>query len=820
MAVSMDALLRIKADVQGEGAVQGLANKLSGLAKAGDGVSTGFKGLAGTAGGLIGGLKALLPLATGAGMVALAKSAIDAADNMNDLRQKTGVGVERLSQFKQAAEMSGTTIEGVSSGLIKLAKSMNMAASNTNFGRNTELELNRALSAVRYGERTQTQTVQQQADARIELIKGESESRLTELNRRYRNERTLLSDKYSDIQDQEQNAVQDQEQADIKRIQRAYDRARKAIQADATLADGYREERLNALQDAEDRETDAVKDGYARRSKERQRQLRDAQQEEQDLMQERQDAEVKALTASTQQQIEIVKQWAEQMKENGSDAAAAFKTLGVSIQDQNGKLRNSGDVMLDIADKFKIMEDGPKKASLALKLFGKSGADLIPMLNMGGNAIKKLGITMSGDFAANADALNDKMVQMQTQVGVLGLQIGTALMPFFVATTDALIALIEGFNKLPSSIQNLIGLAAAIVIAWGPVTGVISAVVAVFTTMGPALAAAIAAFSGLLAFLSGTVLPALLAFFSGPVGWTVLAVAAVVAMCIAFREPIGKFLSWVGSAFMDGIKAVWAWTEPARNLITGFFDWYMGYVRGTFQVLWAIVDTLLIQPWVTIWNVFLRQPVTDMLGWLSGIWQNVSQAFSDYVVKPISDGWDALIQILPNAMQRAADFVQSVWTGMVEAVKGVIRGLLQSVANAVNSVGGLVNNLISAFNNLPGADIPLVPMLQVPQFAAGGVVNRPTMALIGEAGQEYVIPQSKMAQASANYLAGARGSAVLNGNNNASAPVINITTGPVVEFDGKRYVSMDDLERAMRMTAEGVIGRLRTPSARIALGVA
>jgi hypothetical protein len=51
-------------------------------------------------------------------------------------------------------------------------------------------------------------------------------------------------------------------------------------------------------------------------------------------------------------------------------------------------------------------------------------------------------------------------------------------------------------------------------------------------------------------------------------------------------------------------------------------------------------------------------------------------------------------------------------------------------------------------------------------------------------------------------------------------PTISITTGPVMEFDGQRYVTVADMERAMRLTAEGVIGRLRTPSARIALGMA
>jgi tape measure domain-containing protein len=48
---------------------------------------------------------------------------------------------------------------------------------------------------------------------------------------------------------------------------------------------------------------------------------------------------------------------------------------------------------------------------------------------------------------------------------------------------------------------------------------------------------------------------------------------------------------------------------------------------------------------------------------------------------------------------------------------------------------------------------------------------------------------------------------------------INITTGPVVEFDGTKYVTLADLEAAMRSTVSGVVARLRTPSARIALGM-
>jgi SLT domain-containing protein len=111
--------------------------------------------------------------------------------------------------------------------------------------------------------------------------------------------------------------------------------------------------------------------------------------------------------------------------------------------------------------------------------------------------------------------------------------------------------------------------------------------------------------------------------------------------------------------------------------------------------------------------------------------------------------------------------------------------------------------------------------MKVPAFAQGGVVDRPTLAMVGEGGErEYVVPESRMAAASSNYLAGARGGAVLAGAaSGGGTPTINITTGPVMEFDGQRYVTVTDMERAMRLTAEGVLGRIRTPAARTALGI-
>lgn len=613
----MEALLKIKADVQGEGQVQALGRAIGGLSGTAGKVTGTLGGLAKGAGALSGALGSLVPLATGAGLAAMAKGAIDAADNMNDLSQKTGVSVENLSRFQQAANASGTSIEAVGGAMVKLSKGM---------------------------------------------------------------------------------------------------------------------------------------------------------------------------AAGT------------------GPAVDALKSLGLSATDANGKLKGTDQVMLEVADKFKAMPDGAQKTALALQLFGKAGADMIPLLNGGRDAVESLSATMTTKFAQGADSLNDKMAAIQSKLLELGVNLATALMPALNAIADMVINVANAFAALPAPLQTIVGGVVALAAAFVVLAPAISAAVSIagalaglqlgatiagwLGAVGPAIAGITAAFSGLLAWIGSTLIPGLVAFFSGPVGWTVLAVAAVVAMCIAFREPIGKFFTWLGSAIGDGLQALWKWGEPIREFWVGVWEAVRGVVEWGLKAAFAVVYQLWVQPWVNLWNNVLREPVTAMGKWLQGVWSGISKAFSDYVSTPISKAWNALTQMLPKALQAAAN-----------GVKNAFRGVLQFIANQINNVTGLVNKLIAGFNRLPGPDIPLISQIKVPAFAAGGVVSRPTMAMVGEGGQrEYIVPESKMAGASMAYLSGARGAAVLAGGGGSigeSAPQINITTGPVLQQDGQRYVTIGDLERAL-----------------------
>ena len=100
----------------------------------------------------------------------------------------------------------------------------------------------------------------------------------------------------------------------------------------------------------------------------------------------------------------------------GKEQAAAFQAIGVAFKNLDGSLRGSDAVLGDIANKFASFRDGPEKAALAVELFGKAGADMIPLLNKGASGIadlrteaERLGVVFSGDLAANAAEFNDNL---------------------------------------------------------------------------------------------------------------------------------------------------------------------------------------------------------------------------------------------------------------------------------------------------------------------------------------------------------------------------------------------------------------------------
>lgn len=131
------------------------------------------------------------------------------------------------------------------------------------------------------------------------------------------------------------------------------------------------------------------------------------------------------------------------LTKNAGDAAAgnkalaqAFSTIGVSITNADGSLRDVEGLLLDVADVFAQLPNGAEKSKLALDLFGRSGAQLIPLLSRGSEGINELraeaealGLTFDQTAADQAGEFNDALDRITAGMQGAATQIGISLLP-------------------------------------------------------------------------------------------------------------------------------------------------------------------------------------------------------------------------------------------------------------------------------------------------------------------------------------------------------------------------------------------------------
>lgn len=161
--------------------------------------------------------------------------------------------------------------------------------------------------------------------------------------------------------------------------------------------------------------------------------------------------------------------------------------LGVKATDSSGKMKSMDTLLDEIADKFAVMPDGVEKTALAMDIFGKSGAQMIPLLNLGSDGLRaereeaeRLGLVMSGPAAKAGEVFNDTITTLKKSFLGISITIGQALMPplkmtadvftFVVSTTRKLLDILGPVGK---ALTNVAGGAGLLLTAIGGVTAIL-----------------------------------------------------------------------------------------------------------------------------------------------------------------------------------------------------------------------------------------------------------------------------------------------------------------------------------------------------------
>jgi hypothetical protein len=140
---------------------------------------------------------------------------------------------------------------------------------------------------------------------------------------------------------------------------------------------------------------------------------------------------------------------------NGNRALTA---MGVATRNVDGTLKSTRQVLGDVANQFASYEDGAAKSALAIELFGRAGADMIPLLNGGAEALDnfdamamKLGLTLDKETAQAAERFNDTLDLVRAATQGMATQVAAQLLPTLEAMADAFFTLVSESTLLQTA---------------------------------------------------------------------------------------------------------------------------------------------------------------------------------------------------------------------------------------------------------------------------------------------------------------------------------------------------------------------------------
>lgn len=425
-------------------------------------------------------------------------------------------------------------------------------------------------------------------------------------------------------------------------------------------------------------------------------------------------------------------------KKNLDSSIDTLDKLGVVTTDATGNNKDFNTILLEVADKFHDMPDGVEKTADALSLFGKSGLQMIKILDKGSQGIQdleaqatKLGLTLT---AQNVGVISDYIAsqkKLADSTNSIKIQVGTLTAPLMTRFNDALNTAVQKLVGMDSPMRNV---TADVLAFGGPVLGATSGVAAFAGNVSSAL----------------PLLKSMGSLLGNPIFWIFVAVVAAIGVGIyELRQHLGSWhevmlrLNEVLNVFMPSVQAL------ANTIETNFVPqlerlWEMaGPVLGPALKDLAIVlgVTLVASIWIFI-NVL--RVVIDVLSFTNHVWL-------DYAQWSIN-AWNWIVQTWNNAAGYFWGIFNSLRNlgGIInDALTAPFRqaydGILSIFRNLPRDLGNIVSG---AFGNVSNAAKSELHSLHIPGFASGGYTgygNSGDVAGIVHKG-EYVLPQSAVDQ--------------------------------------------------------------------------
>lgn len=399
--------------------------------------------------------------------------------------------------------------------------------------------------------------------------------------------------------------------------------------------------------------------------------------------------------------------------------ADALKRLGVSATDSSGNLKKQEQVMEEVVRKMQDMPEGAEKSKLAFDLFGKSGLELMPLLNSVGGSVDELkdkahelGLVLSDEAIDAGVNFQDAMDQLKRSLGGVGTQILATLMPTVTEWAGQIAVLTGKVQKFaqehPRLIQLLTKVAGGLLLAKAGALGLklgflqakggVLGILGIISRLKAAnLVGGISKVKGLIMGMSGGILPVIAAI-------TAIAVAIKLVMgnVDAIREKIRGVFGEGGVAIFDkfvatvrqiggAIKGILG--GGAAEGVSGFFDKFsqgspiIESVKGVIESLTGTVSTII------------------------SVMAEAAQAILPTLISVITTVAEVVGGVLQAVLPVLLDMISQILPIIAGAAQTIIPLLAEAISRVAEDIAPIVNFLIPLFMELLNALMPVIQAL-------------------------------------------------------------------------------------------------------------
>ena len=454
-----------------------------------------------------------------------------------------------------------------------------------------------------------------------------------------------------------------------------------------------------------------------------------------------------------------------EMEMAGIDSSTMMAGLKKALANAAAEGKPLDQALSDLQTSMEGASSDTEAMNMATELFGaKAGPAIAEACKNGvvnfndlGGAVEDFGGSVETTFDETVDPI-DTFQTTLNELKILGAEVGGSLLQSLQPTIEKIAGVIqklaEWWGNLSPQMQNAILIAAGIAAVAGPIIVILGSIIGAIgemIIMMPIITAEIAASE-----------VALL-----PIIAVILAIVAAVIAIVAIVRHWGEICEWfkgVWENFTAVIKAVWeqtseylkaAW-EALKQVALIVWEAIKMAITAPIQFVWSLIQI--------VWNA-IKTFLTNAWNGIKNTAQTVWDAIKNFIITPIQNAWnrvkgivDTMKSTISNVFNSIRNTARNVWEGIknaitqpIETAKNTVKGIIDRIKGFFPlSIGRIFSNL-----KLPHFDWhwkQVIGKIKVPVFdgidwyAKGGIFDAPTVAGIGEAGPEAVVPLDKFWQ--------------------------------------------------------------------------